>query len=295
LSRASTAVAALAFNAFVWGVSWWPFRALQDHGWHPLVSTAAIYAVCVLVVLALKPQAAVELWRNPTLAWLMVASGTTNAAFNWAVTTGDVVRVVLLFYLMPLWAVLLARWLLGERLTKATALRVGLAVAGAAVVLKLDQATSAGAKFEWVDALAVLGGFTFALNNVLLRRMSDRSASARTLSMFLGGTLVAMAAAWFTATGMPQGVTAHASSTWAVFVALTFAFLLANVALQHGAALLSAQATAVIMLLEVVFAAASAQWLGASDLDARLWVGGALIVAASLLAALAPSSDVKPT
>ena len=29
-------------------------------------------------------------------------------AFNWAVTVGDVVRVVLLFYLMPAWSVLLA-------------------------------------------------------------------------------------------------------------------------------------------------------------------------------------------
>ena len=41
----------------------------------------------------------------------MLAAGTTNATFNWAVTLGDVVRVVLLFYLMPLWAVLLARLL----------------------------------------------------------------------------------------------------------------------------------------------------------------------------------------
>jgi hypothetical protein len=30
-----------------------------------------------------------------------VASGLTNVGFNWAVTVGDVVRVVLLFYLMP--------------------------------------------------------------------------------------------------------------------------------------------------------------------------------------------------
>jgi hypothetical protein len=54
--------------------------------------------------------------------WVLVlAAGTTNATFNWAVTIGDVVRVVLLFYLMPLWAVLLARLLLKERLTRAGA------------------------------------------------------------------------------------------------------------------------------------------------------------------------------
>jgi len=41
-----------------------------------------------------------------------------------------VVRVVLLFYLMPLWAVLLARLLLHERLTPLASLRVLLALAG---------------------------------------------------------------------------------------------------------------------------------------------------------------------
>ena len=45
----------------------------------------------------------------------------TNVGFNWAVTMGDVVRVVLLFYLMPLWAVLLAWPLLGERPTPRSA------------------------------------------------------------------------------------------------------------------------------------------------------------------------------
>jgi hypothetical protein len=36
---------ALILNAFVWGVSWWPFRVLQAHGLHPLWATALIYLV----------------------------------------------------------------------------------------------------------------------------------------------------------------------------------------------------------------------------------------------------------
>jgi drug/metabolite transporter (DMT)-like permease len=48
------------------------------------------------------------------------------------VTIGDVVRVVLLFYLMPLWTVLLARLLLGERITGAALMRVALALVGVA-------------------------------------------------------------------------------------------------------------------------------------------------------------------
>ena len=43
--RPGAAVAALTFNAFVWGVSWWPLRELQSHGLHPLVSTAIVLRV----------------------------------------------------------------------------------------------------------------------------------------------------------------------------------------------------------------------------------------------------------
>ena len=34
--RSAGPVLALMVNAFVWGVSWWPFRHLQAIGLHPL-------------------------------------------------------------------------------------------------------------------------------------------------------------------------------------------------------------------------------------------------------------------
>ena len=59
-------------------------------------------------------------------AVIVVAAGINNACFNWGITEGDVVRVVLLFYLMPLWTVVLARWVLHERISPAGGLRVAL-------------------------------------------------------------------------------------------------------------------------------------------------------------------------
>lgn len=60
-------------------------------------------------------------------------------------------------------------------------------------------------------------------------------------------------------------------------------FLLSNLALQYGAARLSANTTAVVMVSEVLFASASAVALGAGSLSLPLVAGGALIVAAALL------------
>ena len=101
-SRAWLPALALMLNAFTWGVSWWPFRQLQAAGLHPLWATALIYAVALAVITLRQPSAWAELLRTPTLWVLVLASGTTNATFNWAMSIGDVVRVVLLFYLMPL-------------------------------------------------------------------------------------------------------------------------------------------------------------------------------------------------
>ncbi len=279
------AVLALVFNAFTWGVSWWPFRQFEAIGLHPLWLTTLVYSLAVLVLLLARPGALREVMTNPMLWVLVLASGATNACFNWAVTIGDVVRVVLLFYLMPLWAVLLARPLLGERIGARAALRVALALAGALVVLwpaNGGVSTSIGLP----DALALLGGFSFALNNVMLRREAGRSESARALAMFGGGALVSLLLATsLSAAAAVTPLPAPAVGWIAAVVVLAAWFLASNLALQYGAARLAAHTTAVVMITEVLFASASAMALGAGVLEARSAWGGALIIAAAVLAA----------
>ena len=284
-ARRWPALLALVFNAFAWGVSWWPLRQFEQQGLHPLWLTASVYALVVVALLLARPAAGPELLRTPALWVLVLAAGTTNACFNWAVTIGDVVRVVLLFYLMPLWAVLLARPLLGERFGGRAALQVVLAMAGAIVVL-WPARWDPGAAPGLADLLALLGGFSFALNNVMLRRESHRAAPARALAMFGGGALVSAALAL--ALGPSGGVPALPAPTAALMLgvaAMAIWFLAGNLALQFGAARLPAHTTAVVMLTEVLFAAASALAWGAGLLHLRTAIGGALIVAAAVLAA----------
>jgi drug/metabolite transporter (DMT)-like permease len=279
------AALALVLNAFVWGVAWWPFRQLEGAGVHPLWATALIYSLAVGVITLARPAAWRELFSQPTLWVIVLASGSTNAAFNWAVTIGDVVRVVLLFYLMPLWAVLLARLLLNERLTAAALLRVALALAGAMVIL-WPPGGGLPLPRTLAEGLGVLGGFAFALNNVMLRRESARSEGARALAMFVGGVLVSGLLIALLTPGGSVAPLPPAAPGWVAGALLLAAFFLAgNLALQYGATRLPANATAVIMLTEVLFASASALALGAGTLDLRLAVGGGAIVGAALLAA----------
>ena len=277
--------AALVLNAFTWGVSWWPFRQLQALGLHPLWATVVIYLLAVAVITAWRPGAWRDLARTPALWVLVLASGTTNATFNWGVTVGDVVRVVLLFYLMPLWAVLLARLLLGEPLRPAALVRIVMALLGAAIVL-WPEGGGAPLPRSLAEWLGVLGGFTFALSNVMLRREAAQPEAARALAMFLGGALVAGAAGLaLSAQGLVPGLPAPAAPWLLGVLGLGLAFLVGNAALQFGAARLPANVTAVIMITEVLFASVSAALFGAGHITVPLALGGSLIVGATLLSA----------
>jgi len=285
----SKAVLALVLNAFVWGVSWWPLRQLQSHGLHPLWATSLVYAVVVTGLLTLRPTA----WRgfvaHPQLWFLAAASGLTNVGFNWAVTVGDVVRVVLLFYLMPAWSVLVAWVMLGEKPSAASLLRLLLAMAGVLIVLKAPGSpwpVPQGA----ADWLAIMGGFSFAVTNSVLRKYNHTPSESRMLAMFGGSGLMAAAAALI---GMTQGMVpgpALAAAGIPVVLALSLAFMASNAGLQYGAARLAAGTTAIVMLTEILFASLSSAVMGAAELTPRVLLGGSLIVLAAVLAAIAPNA-----
>lgn len=285
------AALALMVNAFAWGVSWWPFRQLQDMGLHPLWATAMVYLVALVLLLVTQPDAWRSLLRFPELWALAAAAGLTNVGFNWAVTTGDVVRVVLLFYVMPAWVVLMAWPLLGEKPSRASLLRLTLALAGVVVVLKTP-----GAAWPWPESLAdwlgLMGGAAFALTNILLRKLNHVPQSASMLAMFLGGMVMTAAIALL---GMQIGLVSALPAVdmqWLLWVSgLSVVILAGNIGLQYGASRLSANATSIIMLSEVVFASLSAVLLGASEMTVRTLIGGTLILAAAVLSAVQTSKE----
>jgi drug/metabolite transporter (DMT)-like permease len=213
---------------------------------------------------------------------------------------------------MPTWSLLLAWWLLGERPTRGALMRLGLALLGVVLVLKTPE-SSWPLPQDLPDVLALLAGFCFALTNIWLLRLQHTPESSRMLAMFGGGTLMATACALVaTATGvipplphMPTDVSGLAAvaawlvdgsavqrmAAWAPFVVgLSTAFLVSNFTLQYGAARLSAHATAMVMMSEVVFASVSSVALGASALTWRVGLGGGMIVLAALMASHAQTS-----
>lgn len=271
------AATALLTGAFVWGVIWYPYRALRDAGIDGISSTTLTYAVALaLALLVWRPRPV-----RPAHPWLLVglafAAGGCNLGYVMATLNGEVVRVLLLFYLAPLWTVLLAWVLLGERLNRFGAFVVLLSLAGAATMLWRPEAGLPLPR-DLADWSGLGAGFCFALFNVLSRRARNLPASQRILVSFLG---VVALGALLGGVDLPA---AAAAPPQALFLLLLVGGLLLaiNLVVQFGLVHTPANQAIVIMLSEVGFAAVSSWLLAGEAIGPREWIGGAMIIAASL-------------
>ena len=279
----------LLYGATFWGLVWYPTRLLEQAGLQGVWFTLIGYGVAFIAFAPFAHLRWAAVARQPwEVMWLVAAAGWTNVAFVLAVLEGEVVRVVLLFYLSPLWTVLFGRWLLHERLGVRTVLMLVLGLGGALVML-WDPALGR-VPLNRADLLAASAGFAFALNNVMTRRITALGIRAKTQVAWFGVVLVSSVMVAFTAPDLPD-VPVHA---WALAVMLGLGgFLLSTLAVTYGVTHMPVQRSAVIMLFELIVGAASAWWLAAEAVSGQEWLGGALILVAALIAIFSDDAEQR--
>jgi drug/metabolite transporter (DMT)-like permease len=275
-------VLSLLFTASLWGLVWYPLRLLEHAGLHGLWSSLISYGAVLLAffwILVRDRQVVAD--NLPALAWLGLAAGWCNVAFIMAVLDGHVVRVLLLFYLSPFWAVCLGWLMLGEQPDRSALLVFALAVIGALVMLWNEQLGVPWPR-DVADWLAVSSGFAFALSNVYVRRLQQVSVWVKSASSWAGVVLVALC--WIGFSGIPLPAVATGVYLGAVLLGLC-GFLLMTVAVQYGVTRMPVHRSAVILLFELVVGAVSSLLLTDEAVLPREWAGGALIIVAAWLAA----------
>ncbi len=281
----SLPVASLLVGASLWGVVWYPYRLLGAAGLDGAWASALTYGVALLAGTAVFLGHWRDVARAPGACLAMgLAIGWSNLAYVIGVLEGEVMRVLLLFYLAPLWTVPLARVLLGERLDARGALVMAVALAGASVMLWHPErgAPWPSSRAEW---LGMVAGFLFALGNVLVRALAGLRDTTKSLAIWAGVTAAAVLYLPWAPTTVPAAMGAAAAS-WPIWLAVGFALLAMSLALQYGLSRVPANRAIVILLFELVVAAAASYWLAGETLRAQDWIGGSLIVAASLASGL---------
>jgi len=213
------------------------------------------------------------------LVILFFAAGWTNVAFVLAVLSNEVVRVMIFFYLSPLWTILLGRWLLNEHLTSASKVSLSVSLLGALVMLWNESMLST--PIGKGDALALSAGLAFALTNVMTRRLQNYSTLLKTQATWLGVVFVSVTMIMVLGEPMPDAPPV----AWGGAIALgVFGFLLTTLFVVYAVSQMPVQRSSVIMLFEVVVGAVSAWWLANEQIDLQEWVGGALVLGGGLIA-----------
>ncbi len=274
-------VLGLLFGASMWGLIWYPYRLLQEDGVGGVVSSLASYAIPLALALPF-------FWKHllsarAHLGWLLLlglAAGWTNMGYVLAVIGGEIMRVVLLFYLAPVWTVIFARWLLGEKLSVWGWLIMAFSFAGALIMLWPEDGglPLPANEAEWI---ALSAGATFALANVVTRKVSEADIWAKSLAVWGGVTVIALAALALESRPFEFAGSASAS-VWLLLMGVGLAIGIMTLAVQYGLTHTLANQAIVIFLFELVVAAVASWFLANEALTLREWLGGAMIVAGSL-------------
>lgn len=276
----SVPVVCLLTGATVWGLIWYPYRILEAQGMSGIESTILTYLVAFLTGLALWYRKLRGQKFDPMLIAVALAAGACNLCYVVATLLGEVTRVLLLFYLSPLWTVIFARLLLGERLNAVGAGIVAVSLAGACVMLWHPQLG-----LPWPQSLAewlgLFAGITFSLSNVLIKKTSHILIEQKVLAVF-AGVLAWSVLSWLV---FPGGSWHLEAASWGMLAIVGITLVFTNAVVQYAITHTTAAQAIVIMIFELVVAAVGAWLLAGETLGPREWIGGALIIGASLLSA----------
>ena len=271
------ATLALLFSATFWGGVWYPLRLLEQQGLGGIWLTIVVYTVAFVIAAPFVRGFAGIRQYWPEYLLLMLAAGWGNLAFILAMLEGSVMRVLLLFYLSPVWALLLAHWWLREAITAKIALLMLVAMCGALLMLWNTQLSHPWPQSR-ADWLALSAGVAFALGNVMIRRLYDQPLLLKTAVAWVGCLLVAGTALLVQQQQLPDISLAILAAAVVLGIA---GFMLSTVALQYGVTHMTVQRSAVILLFELVAGAVSSMWLAGEMLGYRDYAGGFMIIMAA--------------
>lgn len=279
-------VTALLGGAIIWGLLWYPYRVLEQAEISGSIATAITYFIALLLGLVSfrKDLRMSHIAGGEPYLLLGIAlfAGWTNLAYVLGVIHGEVMRVLLLFYLAPLWTIVFSRLLLKEKLSLHGYLVIIISLAGAITMLWEPESGSL-LPSSYGDWMGLSAGFMFALLNVLSRKDQYHNVQSKSVAVWMGVTLTGFIYSLF----LPDlsVLSSISMDSYLLLFGLGIIVFVLSVVVQYGVTHVPANRAIIIMLFELVVAAVAAYFLTDEAMTLKSWMGGALIVSASLFSA----------
>jgi len=276
----------LLFSASMWGLSSLPLKAFAEYGLSGPLLACVAFGFAGLLGLPLLLREYTQ-WRRSLamLVLLALVGGWGNTAYVTALVQGDVVRVMLLFYLLPAWSVLGGRVFLGERISLRRGSAVALALTGAFLVVGGFAAFDA--PLTLADLMAVTAWLAFAGNNIIARHAQGIPTASKTVVVFLGCAVLALPLTLMVsgrdAAGLLLDLT-PAVLGWLVAYSIGW-LALVTATWQWSVSRMEAGRAGVISIAELVVALLAATLVGGETMTVLECVGAVVIALAAILEA----------
>jgi drug/metabolite transporter (DMT)-like permease len=205
--------------------------------------------------------------------------GITNIAYVLAVINGELVRVMLLFFLSPVWTIPFSFLFLKEKLYLKNLLAASLSLFGAFIVLWQEGFSILSLNIS--DVYAIIGGIGFALTNVLARRFNKLSIKDKSYAIWIGVIIIALVSSIL----FPIELNSSSFDFRAILILILLGFILlfTTMAVQIGLTLVEAVRASPIFLFEIVVVGISGYLLANESLLVKDFIGGVFIILGVLI------------
>ena len=273
---------ACLYAGAVWGLFWIPLRALEEAGINGLWITVVYFlipTICLIPVVILRWQHVKE--GGISLQLTTMLSGGALLLYSTSIVYTDVVRAILLFYLTPIWATILARIFLGDLITPSRVIAMVLAILGMLTIFGL------GARFPIPqnigDWLGIGSGFLWAVAMVRIRMSESHSAIELTAGFFQWSLIFSSGAAFLLATSQMPDIEQILPALPLLLIFMALLVLPGTYASLWGPKYLSPGIVGLLLMTEIIVGAISVALLAGEPFGIRELIGVLLIAGASML------------
>ena len=288
--NARLAVIVLFISSTGWGLTWLPLKALNEMGLNSmhLILIAFVSGAVVLFPWLFKQF---RLWKKSIGFMVMIAltGGFANASFQTAIVYGDVIRVMILFYLLPVWSVLGGWIFLKEKIDAIRLTSVVMCLSGAFVILDIWHTSWRG--ISWVDLLAIGSGMGLAITNILFRFTQHVPLMSKVTSTFVGCSVIMGAFL------LISSETTELPRNGAVTLAIAYGaiwLILITIGTQWAVTQMEAGRSSIIIVMELVVAVVSVAIITGADLKIHEMIGGLMVISAALLEGSRSEDETVP-
>ena len=273
---------ACLYAGAVWGLFWIPLRALEEAGINGLWITVVYFlipTICLIPVVILRWQHVKE--GGVSLQITTMLSGGALLLYSTSIVYTDVVRAILLFYLTPIWATILARIFLGDLITPSRVIAMVLAILGMLTIFGL------GARFPIPqnigDWLGIGSGFLWAVAMVRIRMSESHSAIELTAGFFQWSLIFSSGAAFLLAPSQMPDIEQILPALPLLLIFMALLVLPGTYASLWGPKYLSPGIVGLLFMTEIIVGAISVALLAGEPFGIRELIGVLLIAGASML------------